>query len=383
MKSLQERPTLVVTLRKGLTLRIPRYPTLQPLPNPKTDEFCPIEYRRTVIEKFRRHSCQHPSIPIDDEAGTYLTADEIYEGAVIDMYQYCYTNGLVQTWAYLWNCWYEPSKWPLWARAPCPLIPTIRTTMITESFWRHFKHGTLASFSRPRLDLVVYLIVTQVLSATKLKLSYVSNERRKGRPKPLRKWQETLKAQWTDYGLPDELRTMKKELQLLLSKPAAKSAKQKAKHDQLLVWLREDSERNAGTYHTSLEQWTCSCPSYLISRFLLCKHLARAANTHLKTTRHGLRFFYNLRRRTSPPFYLIPGIHPPSKEHLNGLDSDDECEIVIIEEDGDEAEVVTPSMEEKRFDDEGQSSSVGCDFEITLRRLDGAGNVSHTATIFT
>jgi hypothetical protein len=80
---------------------------------------------------------------------------------------------------------------------------------------------------------------------------------------------------------------------------------------------------------------------------------------------------------------LIPGIHPPSKEHLNGLDSDDECEIVIIEEDGDEAEVVTPSMEEKRFDDEGQSSSVGCDFEITLRRLDGAGNVSHTATIFT
>ena len=273
-------------------------------------EFCPKEHRATIVEKFRRHSCLHPIIPLDDEAGSLLTADEIYEGAVRDLWEYCYRHGLRQVWSYMWNCWYERSKWCLWARSQNSFIPPIRTTMIAKSFWKHFKHGNLAAFSRPRLDHVTYILVTETVAEVNRKLLIMTQELRKGRPKPLREWQKDFKAQWADQSLPDELRLMKRELRVLLQ--LATTAKAKAKREQLLEWIREDAERAAGKYHVSLENWVCSCPSYLVGRLMLCKHLVKAANSTLGTTKHGLRFYCNLRRYTSPPFYRIPGIHTPA-----------------------------------------------------------------------
>jgi len=61
-----------------------------------------------------------------------------------------------------------------------------------------------------------------------------------------------------------------------------------------------------GTYITDIDHWTCS---YLISRFLLCKHLVRSANQVLKDgPLTDLRFFFDLRRQHYLPFYMIPGI---------------------------------------------------------------------------
>src|ERR1700761_8096573 len=204
MIQLQPRPSLKVRLTQGLSIRIPIFTENQPTHQSEEIEFCPKEHRGVLVEKFRRHSCLHPSIPLDDEDGTYLTASEIYEGAVRDLWEYCFRYGLTQAWAYLWNCWYMPDKWPLWARAPYEYIPTIRTTMIAESFWKHFKHSTLAAFSRPRLDLVVYLLLTDTLADIKRKLGYLTGKLRKGRPKPLRQWQKTFKAQWAELSLHDD-----------------------------------------------------------------------------------------------------------------------------------------------------------------------------------
>jgi hypothetical protein len=183
--------------------------------------------------------------------------------------------------------------------------------MIVEGFWRAFKHGPLASFSKPRLDFLIHLIITSVISSADEKLKWMGldtkNRKRRGRPKPLAPWQKDFKRDWVDQSRPDELRRMKKELTLLQSVP--KGTRQRRERQQQLEWAREESRRLAGSYFTSLEQWTCSCPSFLISRFLSCKHLVREANRALGTDRHGLDFFKNLRRHHTSPFYHLPGIH--------------------------------------------------------------------------
>jgi hypothetical protein len=77
------------------------------------------------------------------------TAEEIYKGAISDAYNYCYKNDLAQVWSYLWNRWYMPAQWKLWAWSAYPGIPCIKTTMIVESMWKHIKHCDLAEFNCP------------------------------------------------------------------------------------------------------------------------------------------------------------------------------------------------------------------------------------------
>jgi len=104
----------------------------------------------------------------------------------------------------------------------------------------------------------------------------------------------------------DEHRLVEKELSLLKA-----PAKTKGRTERL-AQIAEEARRPHGTYHTRLETWTCSCPSYLISRFLLCKHLVRLANAALKPKVDpctSLLFFYHLRCNHYTPFYSIPGIH--------------------------------------------------------------------------
>ncbi len=71
---------------------------------------------------------------------------------------------------------------------------------------------------------------------------------------------------------------------------------------------------------------------YLISRFLLCKHLVREANrlTHNAACKN-YRFFLGLRRNHYPPYYNIPGIHDTNED--NGQDDEqeqDEVEILVL-----------------------------------------------------
>jgi len=108
--------------------------------------FCPAVYRSTIKKKFVIHFHQHAEIPIDAE-GTHLTASEIHEAATYYMYSYCKQYDLLQVWAYMWNCWYLPKQWPLWARSAAPRILWLKTTMIIEAQWKVIKHNDLARFN--------------------------------------------------------------------------------------------------------------------------------------------------------------------------------------------------------------------------------------------
>lgn len=300
------RPPLCILINKEK--RIPIWPNPPQAKKKDLPRFCPKEFRAPIVEKFRRHFCLHPQIPLNDKDGTRLTAEEIYETAVYDMYQYCRQNDLAQVWAYLWTCWYASERWSLWARSASPLIPRLRTTMVAEGFWRLFKHDVLAAFSRPRLDLVTHLIITEILPAVKRKLDYLCGLRRVGRPSAMVPWVKAVKGFWKDCSRPDSVRRKKREAKLLKTK--AKSAAAKEDKEKQLEWLREEAENeHGGQYCTSVDNWTCSCPSFLLSRFLMCKHLICGANQRLGTERPTLAFFKKLRRHHTRPFYRMPGIH--------------------------------------------------------------------------
>ncbi|KAL0945116.1 hypothetical protein HGRIS_001434 [Hohenbuehelia grisea] len=69
-------------------------------------------------------------------------------------------------------------------------------------------------------------------------------------------------------------------------------------------------------------------PAYLISRFLLCKHLVRKANRVLNDSPlTDLALFQNLERNNNTPFYDIPGIHY-SRSAVD--ESEHEVEIEVL-----------------------------------------------------
>jgi SWIM zinc finger len=220
------------------------------------------------------------------------------------MYEFCLQNDLSQVWAYLWNQWYTPDQWVLWARSANEAIPWLKTTMVVESLWKNIKHRDLAMYNRPRLDLVTHLVIANVLPRVQRTLDYVLGHRRIGRAKPLAGWQTDFRADWVDMSRVDEHHLIKKELRWLKA-PANTKGRTKR-----LAEIAEEAQRPHGTYHTSLEEWTCSCPSYLISRFLLCKHLVWLANAKLNDVPiTSLAFFAAICHNCYAPFYSIEGIH--------------------------------------------------------------------------
>ena len=152
---------------------MPVWPAPPKITKSKLPIFCPLEHHLKIVEKFCIHLHQHPQIPLNDEDHSCLTAREIHCSAVKDMYDFCSQNDLSQTWAYLWNWWYTPKQWVLWARSADPAIYALKTTMVVESLWHNLKHRDLYEFNRPQLDLVTHIIITDVLPRIRKTLDYV------------------------------------------------------------------------------------------------------------------------------------------------------------------------------------------------------------------
>jgi hypothetical protein len=313
-----------VFILKNGDSRVPIWPNPPSTSKASLPTFCPKEYRQTILQKFRVHFHQHPVIPMGDEEGTLLSAEEIHHGAVRDMYEFCFTHDLAQVWVYMWNRWYTPKQWCLWARAACDAIARLKTTMIVESLWKHIKHRELAQFNSPRLDLVTHLVITNLLPRVMRTLAYIRGLWRIGRPTAPAAWQVDIKSMWLDMSRKDELRLMEKQLKCLKS---ARNTKGRAERLELLEAAETQEHR---TWLTDVEQWTCNCPSFAPNRFLICKHLVREVNKRLHNLPlNSLQFFIDLRRYHYPPFYHIPGIHDTDNSNERGS-GDEEEEVQIL-----------------------------------------------------
>jgi hypothetical protein len=92
-------------------------------------QFCPLELRQPLVDMVELHFCAHSSIP----GKSAPTKEGIRWWAVKQLWDFCVRYHLPELWAYMWNNWYRPSRWKLWARSQSQTIPRLKTTMICES----------------------------------------------------------------------------------------------------------------------------------------------------------------------------------------------------------------------------------------------------------
>ncbi|KAJ3473316.1 hypothetical protein NLI96_g13052 [Meripilus lineatus] len=236
-----------------------REPTQPSRKVPTGYQFCPPQHRLPIMRLFAKHASQHSLLP--ERHGQPRTAKEIYRDAVEEMYRHCETNHLRDSWAYLWNAWYSPEKWPLWARSANPTsIPTKRTTMMVEALWRNLKRLNLHMYNRPPIDLTVYTIITKSIPPYRLTLSEILATARVSRPKALTHTQAALKR----------------------------------------AWSRLQRVPINGIYVTDISTWTCDCGAQKYHSYLLCKHLVQSAGD-IPSSWWSKAVRYHI-----PPFYTVP-----------------------------------------------------------------------------
>ncbi|KAF7333854.1 SWIM-type domain-containing protein [Mycena venus] len=152
--------------------------------------FCPSEFREPIITSMERHLNAHPLIP----GYSHPSPEGIREWAVKQMYTFCFDNDLPEAWAYLWENWYRSGRWELWARSGHPQIPRLKTTMMVESHWRRIKRDFLHHFHKPRLDLLVWILVKKLAPRYYRRLELLMIY--KGRDRELTSWRKDFKAEW-------------------------------------------------------------------------------------------------------------------------------------------------------------------------------------------
>ncbi|KAI6004988.1 hypothetical protein EDC04DRAFT_2908091 [Pisolithus marmoratus] len=135
--------------------------------------FCPTHLCDVIVQMVEQHFCAHPLIP----GYCYPSPAGIRQWAVKQMYKFCEENDLPELWAYMWENWYRRGRWELWARAAAPdEIPRLKTTMVMESHWRHVKVDYLYHFSKPRVDLLVWILVTKLMPTYHNKLDHLLSD---------------------------------------------------------------------------------------------------------------------------------------------------------------------------------------------------------------
>ncbi|KAK7456463.1 hypothetical protein VKT23_010712 [Stygiomarasmius scandens] len=186
-------PTGVIFNLLPPTLQVDRKPTTHSVPSSTPDSrrtFCPQEHREKILELMVNHLHAHMIIP----GYSAPSGKGIRTWAVEQMYRYCVEHDLREVWAYLWENWYRPGRWDLWARSTVEEIPRLKTTMIMESHWRRIKEDFLHHFHKPRLDLLVWILVVKLAPSYYRRLDLLLHP--VGRYRDLCSWRKAFKREW-------------------------------------------------------------------------------------------------------------------------------------------------------------------------------------------
>ena len=192
------------------------------------DRFAADNCREELQSIMSIHLNRHMLIP--DHSGCYLSDFEIRRKSFAEMLEFCRRNDLSALLVYLFNQWYRYSMWVLWTRSSYDTISLSRTNMLCESHFSYLKRNVLVNNNRPRLDFLFYTLVHRVMIDFSCKLDLRLN----GRVLP--RWIGEFRKEWREK-----------------------------------YRLVSDAELR----HTDPNQWTCSCRSFLLSRFFLCVHLIK------------------------------------------------------------------------------------------------------------
>ena len=195
--------------------------------------------RAAILHMFLIHYNKHPAFP--DRTGHFNSPDAIYTECVREVYDWCRKRDYFRLWAYLWSNWYCPARWSLWARSASERVSVLKTTMIDESHWRRVKHDYLHRFNRPRIDLVTWVLCTRVIPNSVNLLKALTDPKAQQSRFTVASWRPKWKKEYT-------------------------------KLEDKAVDVHPDKTIH---YHTDPRLLVCSCPAFLTSRFLLCKHIVR------------------------------------------------------------------------------------------------------------
>ena len=141
----------------------------------------------------------------------------------------------------------------------------------------------------PRCDLLVWILVTKLAPTYYRKLNQLLRET--GRYRELSSWRKGFKKTW-----------------------------RKLEKTPITIPLND-------AYRPNVEKWICTCPSFVVSRFLACKHLVQGI------CRVPPTFFLEANRYREPPFWRHPSLRPleetaveiaDTRDRVGGNDVDDD-----------------------------------------------------------
>lgn len=138
--------------------------------------------------------------------------------------------------------------------------------MTVENFWRQLKHDFLHHFFRPRVDLLVWILINNVTPAYVACAEVLEDTHRLGRPNKLTSFQTKFKSAWKKLA-------------------------------ELPVSGRQ--------YNIDLESFICDCGRQKYQAHHLCKHLVQAVTRPLEP-----RFWRQVIRRRTTPLYRHPHLLP-------------------------------------------------------------------------
>jgi hypothetical protein len=144
--------------------------------------------------------------------------------------------------------------------------------------WRRIKHDFLHHFHKPRLDLLVWILVAKLAPTYYRKLDNLLIDT--GRFRELPAWRKSFKSDW------------KRAAQAPISLPINPK------------------------YQPNPYKWVCTCPHFSTSRFLLCKHLVQSVHPVSPL------FFLEAKRNRTWPFWSHPSLvplEPATSNQLQGL----------------------------------------------------------------
>jgi hypothetical protein len=139
------------------------------------------------------------------------------------------------------------------------------TTHYTSS-WQKIKREYLIHFSRPRLDLLCWILIRKLLPLYYRKGSTMFGPVARYRELP--SWRKDFKREWR-------------------------------RCEKTAVTDPEDP-----TYAPDPIRWTCTCKAFSRSRFLICKHVVQSCHTV-----PGI-FFLQVKRARTTPFWRHPELRP-------------------------------------------------------------------------
>jgi hypothetical protein len=187
-------------------------------------------------------------------------------------------------WEYLWSEWYRFDQWCRWGRsADREYFPVIQTNATVESHWSVLKYKGLKWFNRPRIDHLCATIHEQLIPIFAVGVDQV-----RMRLKPAG-WYKCMITDWREL-----LHTVRLE---------------DLEDDEEEGLAEERFNRMDEVHHTNCEDWSCTCVSFIISPYHICKHLVRFYGPLYPSK--GKCF-----RQRTPPLLWIEGWHEPELREI-------------------------------------------------------------------